>query len=231
MSVLDKKCWYLLFGVSGGVSAGQLITDRGGMLEDSRGDKGAGGHVLWGGKGCAGWGAGRPLQNPGSHLRPQLAAANETLGLEMRNLGMVRFWGCLMAGCCGLGGSRMSGARRAGGDLQLWGAGASPPPPAAGAECCQGFAALTLRLCTDQSLGGISHLGLPGPCVPPARGAGGFGGSAGSWRLLAKSSRAFRSVGASANRPSSPGSAGTNLLLIRLESPPVSSGAGWIFGY
>lgn len=146
VSVLDKKCWYLLFGVSGRVSVGQLITDRGGMLEDSRGDKGAGGHVLWGGKGCTGWGAGRPLQNPGSHLRPQLAAANETLGLEMRNLGMVRFWGCLMAGCCGLGGSRMSGARRAGGDLQLWGASASPPPPAAGAElpriCSPDFEAL-----------------------------------------------------------------------------------------
>lgn len=70
MSVLDKKCWYLLFGVSGGVSAGQLITDLGGMLEDSWGKKGAGGHVLWGGKVPMVWGAGRPLRNPGSHLQP-----------------------------------------------------------------------------------------------------------------------------------------------------------------
>lgn len=51
MSVLVKKCWYLLFGVRGGVSAGQLITVVGGTLENSRGEKGAGGRVLWCGKG------------------------------------------------------------------------------------------------------------------------------------------------------------------------------------
>lgn len=49
--------------------------------------------------------------------------------------------------------------------------------------------------------------------------------------LLANYSRASRFVGTTANCPSSPGSDGTNLLLIRLESPPVSSGTGWIFDY
>lgn len=79
---------------------------------------------------------------------------------------------------------------------------------------------------------GTSHLGLPGSRLPPSPDCGGdLEVILADWMLLANYSQASGFVGTTANCPLSPGSDGTNLLLIRLESPPVSSGAGWIFDY
>lgn len=93
---------------------------------------------------------------------------------------------------------------------------------------------LQLRVALHRSKpGGNSHLSLPGSRLPPPQpGAqGDLEVILADRMLLANYSGASCFVGTTANCPLSPGSDGTNLLLIRLESPLVSSGAGWIFDY
>lgn len=94
---------------------------------------------------------------------------------------------------------------------------------------------LQLRVALHRSKpGGISHLSLPGSRLPPPPSPerrGDLEVILADRMLLANYSGASCFVGTTANCPLSPGSDGTNLLLIRLESPLVSSGAGWIFDY
>lgn len=122
-----------------------------------------------------------------------------------------------------------------GGCVQMWECGMTCRLRVALLVCCPTsqpvlLPALDLQLQTRLAqIKAWGHLSSWLTWVPPApspeRG-GGLEVILADEMLLANYSRTSHFVGTTANCPSSPGSNGTNLPLIRLESPPVSSDTG-----